>query len=138
MASCAAPKADESSLPPIANPNAGPAMSQRAEKQPADPNEIKKLLDLEEYPGAEQVENHRLVDPSLSPDEARFELVRRSKDSPDKVVAFYEEKLGQKAIGGAAHREIFGRTQRGNDVKVHVDGEGSGSKYTLIVITYRK
>lgn len=138
ISSCGTAKKDESSLPPIADPNAGPAISQRAEKQPADPAEIKKLLDLEEYPGSEQLENNRLLDPALPPDEARFELVRRSKDAPDKVVAFFEEKLGEKAIGSAGHKEVFGRTQRGNSIKVHVDGEGDGSKYTLIVIAYKK
>ncbi len=122
----------------MADPNAGPAISQRAEKKPADAAEIKELLDLEEYPGSEQVENNRLIDPSLAPDEARFELVRRSKDASDKVIAFFEDKLGEKAIGSAGHKEIFGRTQRGNNIKVHVDSEGEGSKYTLIVIAYRK
>jgi hypothetical protein len=114
------------------------SLSQNAEKKAVSAEEIKSLVDLEEYPGAESVENWRLVSDSLSPDEARFELVRRSADAPAKVVKFYETKLGEKASGQVGHQEIFGRTPRGNFVRVHVDGEGSGSKYTVNVISYAK
>jgi hypothetical protein len=114
------------------------SISQTAEKKAVSAAEVSKLVDLEEYPGAEPVENWRLISDSLSPDEARFELVRRSADAPAKVVKFYETKLGEKASGEVGHQEIFGRTPRGNFIRVHVDGEGSGSKFTVNVISYAK
>lgn len=138
VASCGAPKKEEATLPPMMDPSKQPAVSQSAEKKAADPAEVKKLLDVEEYPGVEVVESNRLVSDSLSPDEVRFELVRRSKDAPAKVVKYYEDKLSAKATGQPGHQEIFGRTQRGNFVRVHVDAEDTGSKFTLSVISYAK
>ena len=123
---------------PAVDPQAQPAISQTAEKAPASAAEVKKVLDLEEYPGAEVVENNKLVSSSLPPDEIRFELVRRSKDAPTKVIAFYEKALGAQASGEAGHKEVFGRTKRGNFVRAHFDAEGSGTKYSLSVISFAK
>ncbi len=135
---CGSPKPEEPTLPPASNPSAQPSVSQTAERQPANAAELKDKIDLAEYPGAEQVESHRLVSANLAPDEARFELVRRTKDAPDKVVKFFEDQLGEKAFGSAGHKEIFGRTKRGNDVKALINDEDGGTKFTLIIISYAK
>lgn len=136
---CGAPKpTGEASLPTIQDPANKPAISQTAEKKPVDAAAVKAVFDLDEYPGVEQVSNNQLVDGTLPPDEMRFELVRRSKDAPEKVIKFYEEKLGQKAFGSAGTKELFGRTQRGNDVKIKISPEGTGTKFSLVAISYKK
>lgn len=120
------------------DPKAQPSVSEAAKREQATSDEVQASLDLPEYPGASVVENVKLVSETLSPDEVRLELVRKSADAPDKVVKFYESNLGEKASGEPGHQEIFGRTQRGNFVRVHVDSDGSGSKFTLNVISYAK
>ncbi len=96
------------------------------------------LLDLSEYPGAEIVTNDRLTSPGMSPDEVRLLLVRKTSDTPDKVAKFFEKELSVIASGSGSHRELFGRTKRGNDVRVSVDSEGGITKYTLSAICYSK
>jgi len=120
------------------DPKAQPSVSETAKREQATAEEVKASLDLPEYPGATVIENVKLVSETLSPDEVRLELVRKSADAPDKVVKFFESNLGEKAGGEPGHQEIFGRTQRGNFVRVHVDSDGSGSKFTLNVISYAK
>jgi hypothetical protein len=134
---CGAPKskAPESLLP---KPGDGPMASETATKSPVPLDEIKLLLDLDEYPGAKLVENTRLSSSQFSPDEARFELARTSADAPAKVVAFYEEKLSVKVTQSKKGQEIWGRTKRGNFVRVHVNPDGKGSKFSLSVISYAK
>jgi len=134
---CAEPqnKAPESLLP---KPGDGPSASESATKTPVPRDEVKLSLDLEEYPGSKIVENNKLTSSQFSPDEARFELVRTSDDAPAKVVAYYEEKLSVKANPSDKGQEIWGRTRRGNFVRVHVNPEGKGSKFSLSVISYAK
>lgn len=123
---------------PRLDPKDQASAAQAPERKPITAEEVTKVLDLPEYPGAESVENVRLVSPSYSPDEVRLELVRRSKDAPAKVVKYYEDQLGSPAVGDPGHKEVFGRTPRGNFVRVHVDVEDTGSKFTLGVISYTK
>lgn len=120
------------------DPSAKPPASQTSEKLPVSLEEVQKTLDLEEYPGSEIVANHKLANAEFSPDERRFELARKSADSPEKIVKFFEEKLAAKAATEGTHKEILGLTKRGNYVKVHIDVDGSGSKYSLTVISYSK
>lgn len=136
---CAVP--EKSATQPPANlpkPSDGPPISETAAKSPIPLDQVKLVLDLEEYPGAYLAENHKLSSKEMSPDEVRLELVRTSGDKPDKVVAYFEEKLSVKALGSDKGKEIFGRTKRGNFVRVHVNADGKGSKFTLNVISYTK
>ncbi|HJP84098.1 MAG TPA: hypothetical protein VJ835_11415 [Fimbriimonadaceae bacterium] len=119
-------------------PSEQPSFSETAERLAATDAEVKALLDLPEYPGAKVVDNKKLVSNTLAPDEIRFELTRQSADAPSKVIAFYESKLGAKSTSDGDHREVFGRTNRGNFVRVHVEPEGNGSKISLSVISYAK
>jgi hypothetical protein len=137
IAGCGSPKATgevQRLDPKDQQPNA----AQSAERKAISAEEVANVLDLEEYPGAVVVENVRLVSPNFAPDEVRLELVRRSKDDSQKVVKFYEGKLGSPAGGEPSHQEVFGRTPRGSYVRVHVDSENSGSKFTIGVISYLK
>lgn len=138
ISGCATPEAkspEESVLP---KPGKGPSVSETATKTSITIDEVKKTLDLAEYPGAKIVENNKLSSEQLSPDEARFELLRTSTDAPAKVIAFYEEKLQDKVSNSEGGKQIMGRTQRGNFVKVLLNPDGKGTKFSLSVISYVK
>ena len=131
---CGANSNDVPRLDPKDQTKAAPA----SERKTISASDVTRILDLEEYPGAIAVENTRLVNPVFPPDEVRLELVRRSSDAPEKVLKFYEAKLGSNARGDAGHEEIFAPTKHGNMVRVHVDKEGTGSKFTIGAIVYIK
>ena len=135
---CGAPQPAQEQSVALPKPGDGPAVSETAVKNAVSVEDVKKSLDLDEYPGAKPVETSRLSSPSFSPDEARFELTRTSEDAPAKVVAFYEEKLSVKANKKGTGQEIWGQTKRGNFVQVRVDPDGKGSKFSLSVISYIK
>ena len=137
VAGCGSPQTT-GEVPRLDPKDQRPNAAQSAERKAIPAEEVANVLDLEEYPGAEVVENVRLVSPNFAPDEVRLELVRQSKDDYQKVVKFYEGKLGSPAGGDPGHQEVFGRTPRGSYVRVHVDSEGSGSKFTIGVISYLK
>jgi len=120
------------------NPSAGPSVSETSERVKADPQEIKSVLDLPEYPGATVVDDARLINPAFSPDERRYVLSRKSTDSPEKVAKFYEKELKQPAAEKEKSYEIFGQTSRGNGVRVNIEPDGTGSSFVLVVIAYLK
>lgn len=123
--------------PPALNPNAGPSVSDSGQHTTADKNEIQAMVDLAEYPGAEIVENTKVVSDSIAPDESRFILVRKTKDAPDKVRAYYVKELDDKS-GGKPGTPVLGRTPKGNFVQALVEPDGGGSKITLKIISYAK
>jgi hypothetical protein len=138
MASCSSPKQEDPNATLRPPTETGVTASEMAQRSQAPQDQVKTLLDMDEYPGSTVVENSRLTSASFSPDEARFELVRKTEDAPDKVVKFYEEKLEAKANGSAEKREIFGRTPKGNSVRALIEADGAGSKITLVVISFMK
>jgi hypothetical protein len=135
--SCSSPAPQQSETLPIPPKQDGPTASEMATRSPALPEDLK-MLELEEYPGATVVENVRLSSKDFAPDEARLELVRKSPDAPEKVVKFYEEKLAQKATTSGTGQQVVGPTKSGNYVRIQIDADGTGSKYTLNIIKFVK
>jgi len=135
---CGKPTVSNQGDQPVLDPNSQPPISETATKSQADSGEIKAAVDLDEYPGATIVDNLKLSSPSMAPDEVRFELGRKSTDAPAKVVSFYESKLSGKGAPKDGGTEVFGQTAKGNFIRVVVQADGSGSKFTLNIISYAK
>ncbi len=124
--------------PPPIDPKAVPSVFDSGEHVPADRNELRALVDVPDYPDAKAVDNFKIQDKSIPPDEVRFLLTRKTPDSTDKVATFYEKALAGTRMGDAKHLDVLGRTAKGNDVHVIVNADGTGSSITMKIITYAK
>lgn len=94
----------------------------------ATPEDLAKKADVPIYPGATMPENRSNI--KRDGPEARYEIILLTKDKPEKVFAFYKEKLPRGEMIGT---QYMPRTPKGNFGSISAEPEGDQTRVTIVI-----
>lgn len=94
----------------------------------ATPQDLAKRADVPIYPGSSMPENRSNI--KRDGPEARYEIVLLTSDKPEKVIAFYKEKLPKGQVVGTQYMPL---TPKGNFASITASPEGSLTKISIVV-----
>lgn len=97
------------------------------------PQDLAAKADVPIYPGASLPENRSNIKRDGA--EARYEIFLLTPDKPDKVMAFYKEKLPKGQMVGTQYMPL---TPKGNYGSITATPEGSLTKISIVVRSTEK